>query len=88
MRVKVPKPARTFLEMDELVSLIDAASDQDTRRIESTGPPRGDSAAAVAARWARGMRPIDIARELGLRRPPSASTCAASTLIWVLRLGT
>jgi integrase len=68
MRVKVPKPARTFLEMDELVALIDAAADQDTRRIETIAEPRGGSAAAVAARWARGMRPTDIARELGLSK--------------------
>jgi hypothetical protein len=29
MRVKVPKPPRTFLEMDELVALTDAASEED-----------------------------------------------------------
>src|SRR4051794_1200596 len=32
MRVKVPKPARTFLEMDELVALTDAAAEQDARQ--------------------------------------------------------
>jgi hypothetical protein len=31
MRIRVPKPPRTFLEMDELVALIDAAADQDSR---------------------------------------------------------
>ena len=31
MRVRVPKPARTFLEMDELVALIDAAGEQDSQ---------------------------------------------------------
>ena len=31
MRVKVPKPSRTFLEMDELVALTDAAGEQDAR---------------------------------------------------------
>ena len=29
MRIRVPKPSRTFLEMDELVALIDAAGEQD-----------------------------------------------------------
>ena len=29
MRIKAPKPTRTFLEMDELVALIDAAGEQD-----------------------------------------------------------
>src|SRR5205823_1909144 len=29
MRIKVPKPPRTFLEMDELVALTDAAGEQD-----------------------------------------------------------
>src|SRR5437762_46516 len=30
MRVRVPKPARTFLEMDELAAVIEAAGDQDS----------------------------------------------------------
>jgi len=29
MRVRAPKPTRTFLEMDELVALLDAAAAQD-----------------------------------------------------------
>ena len=32
MRIKVPKPRRTFLEMDELVALTDAAAEQDAER--------------------------------------------------------
>jgi hypothetical protein len=68
MRVKVPKPTRTFLEMDELVALIDAAADQESRSAGNVAEPRGESAAAVAARWSRGMRPSDIAAELGLSK--------------------
>ncbi|MEA2464564.1 MAG: integrase, partial [Acidobacteriota bacterium] len=71
MRVKVPKPARTFLEMDELVALTDAAAEQDARQTAAPNGSqrtRGDSAAAVATLWARGMRPSDIAAELNLSR--------------------
>ena len=70
MRMKVPKPARTFLEMDELVALTDAAGEQDARSAPRTrdGEPQARSAAAVAARWARGMRPTDIATQLGLSK--------------------
>ena len=70
MRMKVPKPARTFLEMDELVALTDAAGEQDApqRSEDRDGEPQARSAAAVAARWARGMRPTDIATQLGLSK--------------------
>jgi integrase len=70
MRVKVPKPARTFLEMDELVALTDAAAEQDARQSATTTgrPTRNGTVAAVASCWARGMRPTDIADELGLSK--------------------
>ena len=70
MRVRVPKPPRTFLEMDELVALTDAAAEQDARRADATTgrPTRNESAAAVAGCWARGMRPTDIAAALGLSK--------------------
>ena len=71
MRVKVPKPARTFLEMDELVALTDAAGEQDARTVHGTTNSRRSpnaTAATVAARWARGARPSDIAVELGLSK--------------------
>jgi integrase len=71
MRVKVPKPVRTFLEMDELVALTDAAAEQDARSADGPRngqPARGATASAVAARWARGMRPSDIAAELDLSK--------------------
>lgn len=79
MRVKVPRPVRTFLEMDELVALTDAAAEQDARQANGLSDGQGDrngTAAAVAGCWARGMRPSDIAAELGLSRPRSATTCA------------
>ena len=45
MRVKVPKPARTFLEMDELVALTDAAAEQDARRAAAPTRRRRETAA-------------------------------------------
>ena len=71
LRVKVPKPPRTFLEMDELVALTDAAGEQDARFARPTlgvAPAPGTTAAKVAERWAGGMRPLDIATELGLAK--------------------
>ncbi len=70
MRVKVPKPTRTFLEMDELVALTDAAGEQDS---ELTRPRRphatpGTTAHRVAGRLAAGMRPAQIAADLGIAR--------------------
>jgi integrase len=72
MRIKVPKPRRTFLEMDELVALIGAAAKQDASvaraRLPVTPKP-GTTAAKVAERWASGMRAIHIAADLGISRP-------------------
>jgi integrase len=71
MRIKVPKPRRTFLEMDELVALTDAAAEQDARiaraRLPITPKP-GTTAAKVAERWASGMRAMHIATDLGISR--------------------
>lgn len=71
MRVKVPKPRRTFLEMDELVALTDAAAEQDASiartRLPITPKP-GSTAEKVAERWAAGMRAIHIAADLGISR--------------------
>jgi integrase len=67
MRVKVPKPSRTFLEMDELVALADAAAEQDTRRIDSAAV-LGATSQAVATSWIGGMRPSDIAAEIGVTK--------------------
>jgi len=62
MRVKVPKPPRTFLEMDELVSLIDAAGARDAliARAKLPATPRtGSTAAKAAERWEADM-PSDL----------------------------
>jgi integrase len=79
MRVKVPKPTRTFLEMDELVALCDAAGEQDARRARLrtyAKPSRSSTAAKVAERWLAGTPPSVIANELGR---------AKSTIHWHLR---
>lgn len=71
MRVKVPKPPRTFLEMDELVALTDAAGEQDAELARPKLPAKpttGSTAAKVAERWLAGKRAFEIADELGLAR--------------------
>jgi integrase len=71
MRVKVPRPPRTFLEMDELVALADAAADQDPpfARAKLLERPRaGSTALKIAERWAAGLRAKEIAADLGLSR--------------------
>jgi hypothetical protein len=69
MRVRVPKPQRTFLELDELAALIDAAAMQDApstpQRVRANG---GATATLVAERLSRGMTQTVIAAELGLAR--------------------
>jgi integrase len=71
MRVKVPKPPRTFLELDELVALTDAAGDLDTRITRVTRRSADgtiSTATKVAELLATGMRPSEIAAELGLAK--------------------
>ena len=71
MRVKVPKPPRTFLEMDELVALTDAAGEQDAELARPKLPAKpapGSTAAKVAERWLAGKRAFEIADELGLAK--------------------
>ena len=70
LRVKVPKPTRTFLEMDELVALTDAAGEQDSGLTRTPRPHAmpGTTAHKVAERLAAGMRPAEIASDLGLAR--------------------
>ena len=67
MRVAVPKPKRSYLEIDELAYLLDAA-DQDNPLADATPAPAGHSAAAVARLTAQGLRPRQIAERLGLSR--------------------
>jgi len=68
MRVRVPRPRRTFLEMDELVALIEAADAQDHPpdvAVPLTGNRTRDRVARLTA---AGARPGDIASELGLAK--------------------
>ena len=69
MRVRVPKPSRSFLELDELTDLLDAASSQDALPTFPATVRAGErTAARVARRIASGRRPSDIAAELGLAK--------------------
>ena len=82
MRVYVPKPSRTFLEMDELVALLDAAGDAG-RQIAHVSRARladkGTTAAKVAECLSEGKSTSEIAAELGR---------AKSTVGWhIKRLG-
>jgi integrase len=71
MRIKAPKPARTFLEMDELVALIDAAGEQDGPLVPALDASRerlDGTRAKVARAVTQGMRSKDIAAALGLSK--------------------
>ncbi len=69
MRIKVPKPRRTFLELDELAALIDAASEQDIALGPGVAPIElGLTAAQVAQLHGQGKTPIQIAKQLGLAK--------------------
>ncbi len=69
MRIKVPRPRRTFLELDELAALIDAASEQDVALGSGVAPIElGLTAAQVAQLHGQGRTPIQIARQLGLAK--------------------
>jgi integrase len=69
MRVHVPKPNRTFLEMDELACVLDAAAKQD-RTLDAATMPRkiGPTTALVAHLLAQGKRPAEIAKDLGVAK--------------------
>lgn len=68
MAVHVPKPDRTFLEMDELALLLDVAADQD--RVLAHGIPNdaGPTARQIAGLLQQGLRPAQIASRLNLAR--------------------
>jgi integrase len=69
MKVRVPKPRRSFLEMDELAALLDAAEDQDRLPALPVPTESGDRTRdRVATLAAAGRRPGDIAHELGLSK--------------------
>lgn len=73
LRIKVPKPKRTFLEMDELAAVLDAAAAQDAPLHVTAGSPAQQR---IAPLLARGLRPRQIADALGL---------AAATVSYHLR---
>jgi integrase len=66
MRVRVPRPQRSFLELDELRALMDAAASQDppTGRVKPL-PGSGETAHRVAEMLTRGMNQDAIAAALG-----------------------
>jgi integrase len=69
MRIKVPKPRRTFLELDELAALIDAASEQDISLGPGLAPVElGLTAAQVAQLHGQGRTPTQIASQLDLAK--------------------
>lgn len=70
MHIKVPKPKRTYLEMDELAALLDAARDQDVALPDIAAVPVAahSTAEAVLRTAATGKRPKQIAAELDLAK--------------------
>ena len=69
MRVHAPRPKRTFLEIDELAALIDAAAEQEVALSQTPGPGElGLTAAMVAQLFAQGKQPVQIAKQLGLAK--------------------
>jgi integrase len=69
MRVHVPKPSRTFLEMDELAALLDAAAEQEIPfRADAAPRDIGPTTAMVAGMLEQGLRPVQIARRLEVAR--------------------
>jgi hypothetical protein len=68
MRVRVPKPSRSFLEMDELVAIIEAAEELDRPPAVAVLVTGSTTRDRVARHAAFGARPADIASELGLAK--------------------
>ena len=70
MQIKVPKPKRTYLEMDELAALLDAAREQDVALPTTAGTAfaKGSTAEKVGRLAAVGKRPAQIAEELSLAK--------------------
>jgi integrase len=66
MKVKVPKPRRTFLERDELWAVLDAAAEQDRPLANVKLAELGPTATLVAHLLAQGKRPKQIATALGV----------------------
>ncbi len=68
MRIHVPRPRRTFLEMDELAALLDAAAGQEAPFRRDGHDEIGPRTAEVAGLLERGLRPAQIALRLGIAR--------------------
>ena len=70
LRVRAPKPSRTFLEMDELAAFLDAAAVQDLEAAEraSSSTARSGTALRVADAVSSGYRAAEIAAQLGLAK--------------------
>jgi len=70
MHIKVPKPKRTYLEMDEMAALLDAAADQDVALPDLAGVAvtAGSTEERVLRAAAVGSRPKQIAADLGLAK--------------------
>jgi integrase len=69
MRIRVPKPDRTFLEMDELACLLDTASAQEEPLTEPRKAAElGFTTEQVADLLERGYRPSQIANRLNLSK--------------------
>jgi integrase len=69
MRVHVPRPSRSFLEMDELAALLDAAAEQEAPFRQGPGPGEvGPRTAEVRGLLQQGLRPTQIARRLGIAK--------------------
>jgi integrase len=70
LKVHVPKPRRTFLEMDELACVEDAAAEQDPSlerfALAAREARDGSTAQAVAIRLSEGKRQKQIVAELGV----------------------
>jgi integrase len=79
LKVRVPKPKRSFLERDELVCIEDAAGDQDPSlavyALAASNPDAGESERAVAAALADGLRPQQVAERSGLSKATVGFHC-------------
>jgi integrase len=68
MKIHVPKPKRSFLETDELASLLTAAAEQDRLLFDPIPGDLGKTARKVAVLLHGGHRPKEIAERLGIAR--------------------
>lgn len=79
MKIKVPKPRRTFLERDELAAILDTAAEQDRPLANVRLGELGPTATLIAHLLAQAKRPKQIAKALGVNK---------STVSWHLsRMG-